>query len=485
MTAPLDRPFVIVDDADPLLKYEGEWETNPEGVAAINRPNRAGPLYGNTSQWTTTNGSVSVSFNGSWARLQGTTNVTNSECPTCPMWTCTLDDGQSVPFVPRSIGLLNSRRLCDWGPLPEGPHTVVLNVTGRGDRFWVDFFRYIPSPDASIDPPPTLFVPAFVPEVKYDSSWTPIPDPDDVNTRMTNTPGGQLNFTFVGTSVAWYGVIPGRSPSVYSRAEYSIDGGPVIDFFINDFPETMTSARLTGQPFFKSPPLPYGRHELNVVYRGNPSSAPLSLHYFIVEEGTLGSALEDTVPGTGQGQPVEDSLTQAQLGGIIGGTCAAAAIIFLLFGYAIYLRRKNKNAGSRPPVGESSSDAAPPVSEMTIHPFIPSDATNSSDLFTSSLSPFSQTASPLGREARYKARVGSPSTSSLPQAVRETHPSSSSSRSTRDMSTEQRPKASNPNGSSSGVASSPIMDSRTLDLGNGAQRFQGDPEDRPPDYTPS
>ncbi|KAG2008289.1 hypothetical protein CC2G_013736 [Coprinopsis cinerea AmutBmut pab1-1] len=268
MAEPPISKFVIVDDGDPLLEYEGEWETNPEGIAVINRPKRTGPLYRDTARWTTTNGSVSVSFNGSWARLQGATNLTSSRCPTCPSWTCTVD-GRSVPLVPPSLGLVSNRILCDWGPLPDGPHTVTLNVTGRGDRFWVDFFWYIPSPGLSIEPPPTLFVHPFVPEVNYDHSWVQIPN--GLFNRVTNATGAQLNFTFIGTSVAWYGIIPKKAPSAYSTAEYSIDGAPATPFFVNGL--AGTSEMHTNQRYFQSPPLPYGRHELSVVHRGNPQTA--------------------------------------------------------------------------------------------------------------------------------------------------------------------------------------------------------------------
>ncbi|KAG2008286.1 hypothetical protein CC2G_013733 [Coprinopsis cinerea AmutBmut pab1-1] len=464
MAGPPISNWVIVDDDNPILQYDGKWETNPEGVAAINRPNRAGPLYNYTARWTTTSGSVSITFDGTWARLQGTTNLTrnSASCSTCPTWTCAVD-GQSVPSVEPSFGLLSNRVLCDSGPLQPGSHTLTVDVTGRGDPFWVDFFRYIPSAQASISPPPTLFVDALVPGVQYDSSWTMLAN--GWPNRMTHAPGAQLNFIFVGTSIAWYGIIPWRSPSVYARAEYSIDGGPPIPFFINDFPES-PGDRLTNQLFFKSPSLPDGRHDLNVVYRGDPSSAPLSLDYFIVERGGWlnDSAIEDPGPGGGEGAsgggsqetPAEHGLSKAQLGGIIGGASVAAVLILLLLAYIIYLRRSRKPSDGRYSTLHQPS-SAPPVSEMAIHPFHPRVAANTFNEPTLPSSTFNR--SIFGGAPVFKTRVTSPGISS-PLSPAEGHSGSSSGWSTSGMSTD-------PEG-------------RTA-----VQRAQDNPEDRPPVYTPS
>ncbi|EAU89991.2 hypothetical protein CC1G_05907 [Coprinopsis cinerea okayama7 len=126
-----DSSWVLVDNDDPVFQYEGEWETNPEGVEAINRESiRAGPVFNYTSRWTRSGGSVSVTFQV---------------------------DGQPVPSIAPSFGLLNNQILCDSGRVLHEWHTLTLNVTGRGDPLWVDFFRYTPTPIPFLDPPLTWF----------------------------------------------------------------------------------------------------------------------------------------------------------------------------------------------------------------------------------------------------------------------------------------------------------------------------------------
>ncbi|KAG2011225.1 hypothetical protein CC2G_011368 [Coprinopsis cinerea AmutBmut pab1-1] len=341
--------WVLFDNDDPLFVYEGEWETNPEGVEAINRESiRAGPVFNYTSRWTRSGGSVSVTFQGNRALLQGTTNLTSSSCSTCPTWTCSVD-GQPVPSVAPSFGLLNNQILCDSGRVLHEWHTLTLNVTGRGDPLWVDFFRYTPTPIPFLDPPLTWFVDPLSRAVEYDSSWTNVTGTSAPN-RMTNTPGAQLDFYFIGSSAAWYGIIPGGSPSIPSRIEWSIDRGPPTSFLLSDFPET--NGTLTNQFFFKTPQLPHESHRLRIVYHGNSSSVPLALDHFIYEANgnTTGSEWDKLFPTDGGSQdqaPARKTLAAAQIGGIVGGVVAAAVIIFLLLACMIRRRRKSQRAIQR------------------------------------------------------------------------------------------------------------------------------------------
>ncbi|TFK24401.1 hypothetical protein FA15DRAFT_418258 [Coprinopsis marcescibilis] len=364
--------FVVVDDAHPLVQYTGDWRSDPVNISLIDELGTNGHLYNHTLQWTTTNASLSFSFSGPWVQLYGGKNTNEPPSERAPSWECRVD-GEIFPALedPFNGEWQNNWLLCDLGLLPDGPHTITVNVTSRGEPFAVDYLRYIPTPNLAFDTPPTLFVHPYVSEVMYGPSWTRL---GNEPVRFTDKTGETLDFAFIGTSVAWYAIIPIGFPTSRSRATYSIDGSPPTPFYFQGFPR-MTSSR-HNELLFESAQLPYGKHNLSVVFYGNAVTTPLSLQYFVIENGSLNGTLSQywtpeasTAPSNPGG--AEPSFTKAQLIGIIAGASVAGLIIFLLVGYIIYLRRSRfairKEAAAN--IMESKPLVSPTTPGFIIEPF--------------------------------------------------------------------------------------------------------------------
>ncbi|KAG2008284.1 hypothetical protein CC2G_013731 [Coprinopsis cinerea AmutBmut pab1-1] len=213
---------------------------------------------------------------------------------------------------------------------------------------------------ARIDPPSTRFVSPRDSSIEYGSSWTKVTGSTGPH-RMTNTPGAQLEYTFMGSSVAWYGIIPAGSPSLPARIEWTIDRKPPNSVFISGFPET--NETLTNQLFFKSPVLLDTVHSLKVVYHGNSSTVPLALDHFIYERN--GIILAPTYRPSRDDPP--KPLTVGQLGGIIGGSAVGAVVIFLSVMSIIRRRRARKKSLSGSYSAVRPSSPSRPASSLSRH----------------------------------------------------------------------------------------------------------------------
>lgn len=104
-----------------------------------------------------------------------------------------------------------------------------------------------------------------------------------------------------------------------------------------------------------------GPHKLTIDYSGNSSTAPLTLAYLVVQNGTLPGSTGSSSQATANGK------SSTNVGAIIGGAVGGAAgllIVFLLFRYYRRRRDSTKDEGvmiDAPvtpfPMPRSSSDA--------------------------------------------------------------------------------------------------------------------------------
>ncbi|RXW20334.1 hypothetical protein EST38_g5520 [Candolleomyces aberdarensis] len=292
--------WVFVDDTDDqAFTFTGDdWSTDNSTFAEFFY---SGTPYRGAQHATNRNGSVSVAFSGSSVSLFGTANVTNVAGRPDPTWECYVD-GKLVRLSTELVGTpQNIAPLCGHLNLADGDHTLTVNVTSRGRPFYVDAFRFYPSPQSPIvtqssantSSNATVFIANSDPGIQFSQgNWG-----SQSGFQFTNKTGASMSLDFVGSKLSWMGwtwsEFPGRLPS---NGSWSIDGGLETPFQIPGFPtglEGTAMANLATHPgllnnqlFFETPSLPAGAHRLDVRYLG-PEEAPLTVGYFIAENADV------------------------------------------------------------------------------------------------------------------------------------------------------------------------------------------------------
>lgn len=156
--------WLVLDDDDPSITYEGNgWYRNTDPFAD---QGSSGSVYKGSQHATNQPGSVSFRFNGmiypliyqrtgtelmkgTRVRLLGSSVVNNSSGAADPQWECFVD-GQSIGHEAPFETHQNNWPLC-LAPdlLEDGEHTLTLNVTTRGNPFYLDQIRILPSLNAN------------------------------------------------------------------------------------------------------------------------------------------------------------------------------------------------------------------------------------------------------------------------------------------------------------------------------------------------
>lgn len=274
---------------------------------------------------------MSFSFNGTRARLFGTSDIKNRTGVIDPSWNCFADQ-KSVGAASPSPYLQNNWLLCDWVDLPDGRHVVTVNATGTEKNFWVDRIHYIPSPSVNLESA-TLMVDRRDPNISTGSGWEPLGN-IGIMTRRT---GASLTFKFEGSRVTWVGTVPSELPRTASSATYAIDDQEPVRFTLNGL--SSTSATEFNHVYFQTDPVERGTHSLVVTYEGSQTSTPLVLGNFIVE----GAASTPT--------PLPKPSKAPFVGAIVGAVLGGLALLVLAALAFIYVRRRMRlKDGSYKPV---------------------------------------------------------------------------------------------------------------------------------------
>ncbi|KAJ2921503.1 hypothetical protein H1R20_g15588, partial [Candolleomyces eurysporus] len=274
--------WVFVDDTDDqAFTFTGDgWSTDNSTFAEFFY---SGTPYRGAQHATNRNGSVSVTFSGSSVSLFGTANITNVAGRPDPTWECYID-GRLVRPSTELIGTpQNIAPLCGHLTLADGEHTLTVNVTSRGRPFYIDAFRFYPSPQspivtqgsANIGSNATVFIANNDPGTQFSQgNWG-----TQSGFQFTNKTGASMSLDFVGSKLFWMGwswsEFPGRLPS---NGSWSIDGGPETPFQIPGFPSGLEGTAmanlaaipglLNNQLFFETPSLPAGAHRGSFRGRG-------------------------------------------------------------------------------------------------------------------------------------------------------------------------------------------------------------------------
>ncbi|TFK30290.1 hypothetical protein FA15DRAFT_663694 [Coprinopsis marcescibilis] len=338
--------WVLLDDAHPSITYGGGWSVLNDSL--INN-GTSGPAYLQSQHTTTGAASLSFTFTGTRIRLLGTSAVASV---TDPSWECFVDGesiGREEPFAQTQ----NNWPLCLAPTLPDGQHTLTLNVTSSGSTFYFDQIRYLPSSiiKSSLDNP-TVIIEQSDPIVRYSGDWMNLNN----SANSTADTSASLDMTFTGTKLSWVGWIPEGS-SGDAGGSYSVDGGQSIAFGIPGplNPETQPGS-LFFQTLFETSPMPAGEHNISVFYRGPSRSTPLALDHFLIDGGDIlfpGPPIDDTpdsaIPSpTKTAGPSNSSPVPLPLGAIIGAVLGGLALIILFILAILFIRRRMKH--NLPPI---------------------------------------------------------------------------------------------------------------------------------------
>lgn len=277
------------------------------------------------------------------------------------------------------------------------------------------------------------------------------------------------------------GIAAPEQPRIGATGTWSIDGQSPNSFQILPYergykglPPTKIRFRV---PYFDTGPVPPGQHMLEVVFKGNATTTPMTLDKFLVYHGTAEAVVgsdSNTTPtkGGGDGNLTRD--TQASnsgppVGAIAGGVVGGAVLVLILLALYLFWKRKK---GGKAPIDLTAKEGS---TGITAFPFSGDDsraATSPSHLTQGSVSSApSQTYMPSFNQEKV-----------APLRFQHTSgPSSTAGPSGNSMYT-LSPSAIHP------VASSQDITSRSLimaDTKGDRQPARVVEEEAPPEYTPS
>ncbi|KAJ3523928.1 hypothetical protein NMY22_g11221 [Coprinellus aureogranulatus] len=235
----------------------------------------SGPPFLSTLKGISANGSLSFSYRGTWVWLAGSVkpHTSSEDGRRDPDWECFIDGiskGKPFPYPDRPI---NNFPLCSnsYGEeVGDGNHTLELKAVVHSETLWVDQVQYLASSDVDLSGAWTV-VQSNDSRLVYSGDWEELPDQDGYGNATTNN-GASVTYNFNGQGLIFVRYTPSRSdPAPFDgRGAYSLDGQPPTEFII---PATFTSSR---KPHFSILSMDPGPHRLEVVNKGNSSTAALS-----------------------------------------------------------------------------------------------------------------------------------------------------------------------------------------------------------------
>ncbi|TFK26400.1 hypothetical protein FA15DRAFT_702857 [Coprinopsis marcescibilis] len=187
--------------------------------------------------------------------------------------------------------------------------------------------------------------------IRYSAGWSRAGSDREFNhtTTTTTSVGATAELAFLGTHIAVYGTISISGQTLPSVSEYSIDGGPPVQFI-----GTTTVApglAAYNQIYFESPLLSDGTHTITITNIGEEN--PLWLDYFLVTPpaalvaSTVTATVTSTVALPGQTIIVTAGLDRApqatnlgsssgstgrlvEVGAVLGGVLGGLTLLLLL-----------------------------------------------------------------------------------------------------------------------------------------------------------
>ncbi|TFK44043.1 hypothetical protein BDQ12DRAFT_740375 [Crucibulum laeve] len=340
-TIPKDPRRIIVDDTDNSIRYSGDGWFQDHG--SRDSFGNLGPTYLHTLHGVNNNASFSFSFTGSTVIVQGTINLTNTSGVIDPTWECFVDGLRIGPASFPGPSQFNNWALCDNGDsnLVDRPHELTVNVSSRGNTFWLDSIQYVPSSQVPLDDK-TVRLDDSDPSIKLDG-WEPLGDV----AVMTQKAGATMTMDFVGKSLSWFSFIPTELPHIACNASYTIDGGNAQLFVVPAI--SNSSPGQFNKEFFTTADLTPGPHRLVVTHHGTSTETPLTLDYIYVTNGSLptsSTSSSSSLQSTSSPTPTLPSNKNIPIGPIAGGVTLGVICLGIFAAIIFFRRRRIKSSAS-------------------------------------------------------------------------------------------------------------------------------------------
>jgi hypothetical protein len=397
-------PWVIVDDFDPSINYQGPWvwsivEANDvDQETAYNNTGHAIPPTspGGNEQA----GSFSMVFEGTDIAVYGNSTIGNntvfvsssSADQSLPSWSCTVD-GNTISYQ-NPFGAFPYIAFCSASDLtPDVEHVLNVTIDGSGTYgFSMDFIRYKPSAaaltagtvDATAPAKPlvagargkTAWVAANDAGISYASGWGDLATGKmifDVTGPSTGAPVVTIGFT--GSSLTWHGLskevvwteLKDTTPSLATDFNGFVSGTYVLDGHgvqgnASDGVDTLysfamnlsspaqqieTKGNAYNEVVFRTPQLITGQHVLRVWFDTNTTDWPLTLDYLTIENGFANADFATTSASTGASGGTSGKSKGALIGGAVGGVVGGLLLILLalfLVRQRTIMRRKQRSS---------------------------------------------------------------------------------------------------------------------------------------------
>ncbi|KAJ3896420.1 hypothetical protein GG344DRAFT_61399 [Lentinula edodes] len=328
--------LIVVDDTDPLIQYSPSSAFSLDSEGKLDGQGYGGPVFNRTLTGTSTNGSFTYNFNGTFVR-------TIVAAEGLYGWNCSVDDHVIASFdvdIPQVTNYI----ACDSAGLLEGStseHTLGVNffffpTSPSNSSLWLDSIQYQPLPSNPLDAA-TLRIDGSDTSIIYNNvsgGWF-----ESFGANATDNAATSVNFIFnVNTGNPF---VRNASP-----AFYSLDGNST-SFDLPGSMQTVNSggnfSNILNWPLFTATGLPASQNNMEIAPSPNGTLNPqfLVIDYFIVR----------TNPSTKSGGA--STRVSAIVGGVIGGVVGLAALLLALYFFCIRRRhfQHYSNRGTVPDFG--------------------------------------------------------------------------------------------------------------------------------------
>ncbi|KAJ6511520.1 hypothetical protein C8R47DRAFT_1191175 [Mycena vitilis] len=331
---------IVVDDTDSAISY-GSTGWFVADSTKLNTIGNYGPIYNGTSHTTITNATLSFPFNGTSVSVLGTIAITkDANNVTDPTWDCFVDQIKIENPNPTFQFGENNWMLCDQSQIASGSHELSIQVSSKGQPFYLDQIAYTPLPSVNYDVA-VLEYPNTDPAVSFGTGWQPWGVQN-----VTQQTGAQVALNFHGTAVTLMGYIPAELPHNATSASYTIDGGAPVAFALKGL--SAQSPTVYNSVMFTTGTLTPSTHNLVVTYAGDSSKTPLVVGSFYVTNASTTSTPSST-SSTPANSPSSDASTSnvttkssSPVGAIVGGILGCLALLALITGLVFWCRRRRR-----------------------------------------------------------------------------------------------------------------------------------------------
>ncbi|KAF9051272.1 hypothetical protein BJ165DRAFT_1447777 [Panaeolus papilionaceus] len=336
--------WIIIDDINPGLHYEGLWSSRPP-TPEENVIGNLGYVFGNTMHIATGNASLSYPFNGTWAGVHGTTNHRDPE--PLPNITCVVDGVKQQVNDGRNTQA-NNFHFCDANGLSPGAHLIEFSVeVPEGKEFIFDNIDIGPVDVIGETGTDTALLGFGFdnPHIQFIGDWNMSQD----GYKMTSTLGSKAVVTFTGTSFKWYTNFYPNLPLAQSSVVWVLDGGDPQSVIIQAPQNSTLDPPKKDMFLFDAGSMPAGTHRLELTYQSEANQTPLTLAFLVVQNATVPADADlpntTTVPVATHNPSTKGAglATGAKIGiGVASGLACISLLLLLLWSLKRWKRPQNK-----------------------------------------------------------------------------------------------------------------------------------------------